>query len=174
MCVLSQKMQNATSSTFVFPQIALAIGVLTSNRRGGSCTSSIAGLPLLAAIAGYCWGWGGGCRRWRIGRGGAAIAGDRRRGGCTRWRIGCGAVAGCHYWVPLLGIGGGGCTSWRIGCGDVAAYRCWVPLLGCHCWVPLLGIGGGCTRWRIGRGAVAGCHCSAAIAACHRWGGGGG
>ena len=32
-----------------------------------------------------------------------AIAGDRG-GGCTRWRIGRGDVAGCHCWVPLPGI----------------------------------------------------------------------
>ena len=39
--------------------------------------AAIAGLPLLAAIAGcHCWGWVG--------------------GGCTRWRIGRGGVAGCH------------------------------------------------------------------------------
>ena len=61
----------------IFPQIALAIGVLTSNRRGGWCTSS---------------------------------------------KIGRGAVAGCHCWVPLLGIGGGGCTRWAD-CRAVA---------GCH------------------------------------------
>ena len=51
---------------------------------------AIAGLPLLG-IAG-----GGGCTRWRIGRGAVA--------GCHCWA----AIAGCHWWVPLLGMGGVG------------------------------------------------------------------
>ena len=99
---------------------------------------AIAGLPLLAT--------GGGCTRWRIGRGAvaawhcwAAIAGDRGGGGCIRWRT----IAGRRCWAPLLGIGGV------------------VTLLGAIAGLPLLGAiagdRGGCTRWRIGHGAVAGC-----------------
>ena len=136
----------------LIPQIALAIGVLTSNRRGGWCTSSKIGRGAVAGC--HCW---------------AAIAGDR--GGwvytladwtwCRCWLPLLTAIAGCHCWgwggwvytladwtwwrcwplmgaiagLPLLGAiagerGGGGCTSWRIGCGDVAGCRCWVPLLG--------------------------------------------
>ena len=64
---------------FFVPQIALAIGVLTSNRRGGWCTSSKIGRGAVAGC--HCW---------------AAIAGDSGGGGCTRWRIGRGGVAGCH------------------------------------------------------------------------------
>ena len=48
---------------------------------------AVAGLPLLGAIAVPLP---------------AAIAGDRG-GGCTRWRIGRGAVAGCHCWAAIAG-----------------------------------------------------------------------
>ena len=51
--------------------------------------SAIAGLPLLAAIAGD---GGGGCRRWRIGRGGVPLMGAIA--GCHCWA----AIAGCHCW----------------------------------------------------------------------------
>ena len=92
----------------VFPQIALAIGVLTSNRRGGDeplwqigrgIQGAIAGrhgeVPLPGAIAGcHCRCYGG----W---------SGDDQLLADWTW---ChhkaplpGAIAGCHCWVPLLG-----------------------------------------------------------------------
>ena len=96
-------------------------------------------VPLLAAIAGcHCW---------------AAIAGDGG-GGCTRWRIGRGVIAGhcwlpllgCHCWVPLLGIG----VGVQVGGLDVvtllaavAGCHCWAPLLGCHCCYVLVMMLGG-------------------------------
>ena len=103
---------------FFIPQIALAIGVLTSNRRGvGVQVRKLDVVPLLAAIAGcHCW-----AALPLLGIGG---------GGCTSWRIGCGDIAGCRCWVPLPGIGGG--VGVHVGGLDV------VPLLGaiagCHCW----------------------------------------
>ena len=121
---------------FLFPQIALAIGVLTSNRRGGWCTSS---------------------------------------------KIGRGAVAGCHCWVPLLGIGGGWCRSWLPLMGAIAGCHCWAAIAGCRTrWqidvvtllgaiagLPLLGIGAGVGVYVGGLDVVP---LLAAIAGCHCWG----
>ena len=69
-----------------FPQIAIAIGVLTSNRGGGRRTTFAHWTGHQNAIAG--------CSR----RG--AIAGCH----CSvLWLSGRGAIAGCHCWVPLEG-----------------------------------------------------------------------
>ena len=66
-CIANSVHGSVGSQCSIFPQIALAIGVLTSNRRGGDCThwrigrGAIAGchswvpfdrVPLLGAIAG--------------------------------------------------------------------------------------------------------------------------
>ena len=101
----------------VFPQIAIAIGVLTSNRGGGD-------EPL-----------------WRIGRGTRVpLQGQRTRCHC-RAIVGChcsvlslwGRVTTnwCHCWVPLQGAivvcyggGEGDRQLWRSGRGAIA---------GCHC-----------------------------------------
>ena len=101
----------------LFPQIALAIGVLTSNRRGGWCTSSKIGRGAVA-----------GCHFW------AAIAGDWGGG----WVY---TLADWTCWLPLLGAIAGlpllaaiaGCHCWGWG-GDVAGCHCWAAIAGCHCW----------------------------------------
>ena len=173
-----------------YPQIALAIGVLTSNRRGGGheLWRSSRWVPLLGAIAGVpllgcCWV----------------------------------PLLGCHCWVPLLGCHCVGChcgvplpdasyqlwrsSRWVPLLGAIAGVPllgcCWVPLLGCHCWVPLLGchcVGCHCgvplpdasyQLWRSSRwvpllGAIAGvpllgccwvpllgCHCWVPLLGCH-------
>ena len=130
-------------------------------------------LPLLGAIAGDGGGVGvhvggldvvavAGCHCW------VPLSGDRG-GGCTRWRIGRGAVAGCHCWAAIAGDRGG--VGVQVGGLDLvtllgAVAIAGLPLLGavallaaiagCHCWAAIGGDrGGGCTRWRIGRGAVA-------------------
>ena len=82
----------------IFPQIALAMGVLTSNRRGVSYQlwRGSRWVQLLGAIAGChagvpCWG---------------AIAGCHCSVpllGCHCWVPLLGAIAVCHAGVPLLG-----------------------------------------------------------------------
>ena len=136
----------------VFPQIALAIGVLTPNRRGGGheLWRGSRWVPLLGAIAGcHCWvplWWCHGCHCWVP------------LWWCHCWVRLLGAIAGCDCWVPLLG-----CHGWVR-----------VPLLGCHCWVPLWRAIAGChcgvplldasyQRWRSSRwvpvlGVIAGYH----------------
>ena len=135
-----------------FPQIALAIGVLTSNRRGGLATNF--GRVHVGSIAGcHCWGAIAGCHcgvPWLD-----AIA------GCHCWVPLWGAIAGCHCGVPWLDAIAG-CHGWmlatnfgrvHVGCdcwvpcwgaiaGGHCSVPCWgaiaaVPWLGCHCWVPL-------------------------------------
>ena len=170
----------------IFPQIALAIGVLTSNRKGGwvykfeNWTWCRCWLPLLGAIAGLPL----------LGIGGVGV----HVGGLDVVPL-LAALAGCHCWVPLLGMGGG----WVYTLADWTWCRCWlpwVPLLGCHCWAPLWGqwldaiarchcrmlatnssgVHVGCHCWAplLGPiawvpllGAIAGCHCWCAIAGCH-------
>ena len=73
--------ENARHRYVIFPQIAFAIGVLTSNRRGG-WLPTLAGFTL-CAIAG--------CHA------GVPLLGAIDRCHCL------GAIAGCHCWVPLLG-----------------------------------------------------------------------
>ena len=93
----------------IFPQIALAVGALTSNRRGDGhqLWRGSRWVPLLGAIARcHCW-------------------------------VPLGAIAVCH-WVPMLGAIAGvpllGRHCWgAIGCHGG------VPLVGCHGRVPLLG-----------------------------------
>ena len=140
-----------------FPR-ALAIGVLTSNRRGG-VTAHLCGLdvpsdrvPLLGAM------WSGAmvrCHCWvplgvsaHVGRLDVPCAMVRWHcwgGVIARWRSERGAIAGCHVvrfhcWVPLLDAIGGG---WL---GHTLTDWPW-----CHCWVPcgkvpLLGAIAGCNR----------------------------
>ena len=127
-------------------QIALAIGVLTSNRGVGyQLWRGSRWVPLLDAIGCHCWvppcRGAMGCHGLPFL---GAIAG-----------VPLLAIAGCHCWgaiagVPLLGAamqGAAGCHCW----GAIAG----VPLLGatmqgaagCHCSVPLLAL----------LGAIAGC-----------------
>ena len=83
-----------------FPQLALAIGVLTSNRRGGlvykfeNWTWCRRWLPLLGAIAGLpLLGIGGGV--------GVHV------GGLDVVPL-LAAIAGCHCWAAIAGDWGGG------------------------------------------------------------------
>ena len=149
---------------FIFPQIAIAIGVLTSNKGGGRPTT----------LTDWTWhqGASAGCRR-------GAIAGCNRRVPLLD------TIAGCHCSVLWLGEGDGQLWGWTW-------CHCWVPLQGaivvcygwgkvtanfgewtwCHCWVPLQGAIVVCYGWgkvtaNFGGvdvvpllGAIAGCHCS--------------
>ena len=127
----------------IFPQIAIAIGVLTSNRGEGD-------EPL--------WRIGRGTRvRLHSGRG--AIAGCHcsvlwlRGRVTTKWTW-------CHCWVPLQGAivvyyGGG-----REGFGGVDVVPLLGAIAGCHCSALWWGKGG---LWGSGRGAIAGCHCRVPI-----------
>ena len=138
----------------IFPQIAIAIGVLTSNRGEGDeplwrigrgtrvpLQGAVDVVPLLGAIVVYC-GWGGG------------------------WRPTLGEWTWCHCWVPLHGAivvcYGGARGGWRPTLGE------WTW---CHCWVPLQGAIVVC--YGGGEGAIAGCSGRVAIAGCHcrrgRW-----
>ena len=118
----------------VFPQIAIAIGVLTSNKGRGRRTT-------LAD-----WTWHQGANAGCSGRG--AIAGCNRRVPLV------GAIVGCH--CSVLWLGGG----WRPTLGGVDM----VPLLGAiagwHCSVLWWGEEGYGQLWGSGRGAIAGFHCS--------------
>ena len=123
-----------------FPQIAIAIGVLTSNKRGGRRTTLTD------------WTWHQGASAGCSGRG--AIAGCNRRVPLLD------AIAGCHCSVLWLGEGDGQLWGWTW-------CHCWVPLqgaiAGCHCSVLWLGEGDG-QLWGVDvvplLGAIAGCHCS--------------
>ena len=160
---------------YVVPQIALAIGVLTSNSRGGA--DQTFGEVVVAAVPGcHCW----------------VPLVDQTFGKVVVAAV-PGRHCGCRSWVPLLGgapllgaIGGSiGSDFWR-GC---CCCRSWVPLVGaigtqlwrgcrsCHSWVPLLLLFlGAIGRWRMGRGcrscrswvpllgAIGGCHWDATLA----------
>ena len=128
----------------IFPQIAIAIGVLTSNRGGGDeplwrigrgtrvpLQGAVDVVPLLGAIAGcHCSVLWLGEGRVTANFGGVdvvplldAIAGCH----CSvLWLSGRGAIAGCHCRVPLqcamVGGGEGNGQLWRSGRG---AMRIW-------------------------------------------------
>ena len=91
-----------------FPQIAIAIGVLTSNRGGGRRTT-------LAD-----WTWHQGASAGCSGRG--AIA------GCIRSVPLLGAIVGCHCSVLWRGEGDG--QLWGSGPGAIAGCQCNVLWLG--------------------------------------------
>ena len=91
---------------FIFPQIAIAIGVLTSNRGGGRRTT-------LAD-----WTWHQGASAGCSGRG--AIA------GCIRSVPLLGAIVGCH--CSVLWLGEGDDQLWGSGRGAIAGCHCRVPL----------------------------------------------
>ena len=147
----------------VFPQIALAIGVLTSNRRGG-WLPTLAGFTLGAMLGCHCWVPLGaiagvpwldaiaGCHCWML---------ATNFGGVHVGRHCCVQLLGCHCWVSLWGAMAG-CHCW----GAIAGCHCGVPWLdaiaGCHCWVPLLDASD--QLWRSSRwvpllGAMLRCHC---------------
>ena len=111
---------------FFFSQIALAIGVLTSNRLGA--IAGCHGCHCWGAIAGchgcHCWG---------------AVAGVPLLVGRHGWKPLLGAIAGCHCWMLATNFGGVhvGCHCWVPCWGAISGCHCLVPLLGCHCWVPL-------------------------------------
>ena len=164
--------QNA-HACHVFPQIAIAIGVLTSNRGGGRRTTLADWTWHQGAMAGcHCsvlwWGETMVGQLWGSGRGtrvplqgaiaGSMVGGDDGGPTLGEWTWHQGAIAGCHCRVY-----GGGRRWWaNFGGVDVAP--------GCHCWVPLQGLWWGETMvgqlWGSGRGtrvplqgAIAGCHC---------------
>ena len=138
----------------LFPQIAIAIGVLTSNRGGGRRTTLADWTWHQGAIAGcHCsvlwWGETMVGQLWGSGRG-------------TRVPLqGAIAIPGCHcdvlWWGETM-VG----QLWGSGRGTR------VPLQGAICWVPLQGAivmcyGGG-RRWWANFGGVdvdvaPGCHC---------------
>ena len=126
----------------IIRQLGLAIGVLTSNRKGvgyqlwrGSRWA-----PLLGAIAGVppCRG-AAGCHCWVPLLN--AISGCQLLD-CHCWVPPCRGAAGCHCWVPLLGrvalLGAiAGCSTNFPTLGAIARCHCWMPLRESHCWVPL-------------------------------------
>ena len=153
----------------VFPQIAIAIGVLTSKKGrgrrttladwtwhqagaivgchcrvlwlGGRMTTNFRGVvPLLGAIVG--------CHCSVLWLGGRVT---------TNWS-GRGAIAGCH----CSGYGGRGVVCYGWGGGWRPTLREWTSLgewTWCHCWVPLQGAGegeGDAQFWGSGR-SIAGC-----------------
>ena len=75
--------EQVTTKIVIFPQMAIAIGVLTSNR--GEADQPL-WLPLQGAIV-VCYGWGA-------------------EGDDQFWWSGRGAIAGCH--CSVLWLGGGG------------------------------------------------------------------
>ena len=116
----------AAIADMIIPRIALAIGALTSNRRGGR----------------HCWVFSApllGCHCW------VPLLGAMLR--CHCWVPCCGAIAGCHCWVPLLGGAiAWGCHCWVPLLGAMAG----VPWLGCHCLMLATNLGGvhvGCHFW---------------------------
>ena len=189
----------AINAFFIIPQMALAIGVLTSNRRGGWLPTlagftlgAIAWVPLLGAIVGcHCWmpllgaiawvpllGAIVGCHCWMLA---TNFGGVHVRRHC--WAPLLGAILlGCHCRVPLLGAIAGvpllgaivGCHCWGAIAGRHCSVKllgchCWGAIAGCHCWVPLLG----CHCWVPLWSAMAGCHCwvplPGAMLGCHCW-----
>ena len=148
----------------VFPQIAIAIGVLTSNRGEGDeplwrigrgtrvpLQGAVDVVPLLGAIE-VCYGWGG----WRPTLGEWTWCHSRAivvcyGGGRGGWRPTLGEWTWCHSRVPLycamVGEGEGDGQLWGSGRGAIAGCHCsvlwlgWRPTLGewtwCLCWVPL-------------------------------------
>ena len=115
----------------IIRQLGLAIGVLTSNRKGVAYQlwRGSRWVPLLGAIARHCW---------------VPLLECRHAGlpllGCHCWS----AIAGCHCWVPpcmpLLGAIAGvpwlGWHGWTLA-SAIARCHCWMPLRESHCWVPL-------------------------------------
>ena len=116
----------------VFPQIAIAIGVLTSNRGGRRRTTLADWTWHQGAIAG-CSGRGAiaGCHRTMVGG----------EGDDQLWGSGHGAIAGCRCSVPWLGEG-----RVTANFGGILGEWTW-----CHCWVSLQGAIVVCYGGRKGR-----------------------
>ena len=91
------------------------------------------------------------------------------------YTLACGAVAGCHCWVPLLGMGGVGVQVGGLDVvtllGAVTGCHCWAAIAGCHCWVPLLAAIAG-DRWVYTLADWTWCRCWLPLAGCHCWAGG--
>ena len=126
------------SCSDLFPQIAIAIGVLTANRGGGRRTTLADWTWHQGAIAG-CSGRGiVGCHR-KVPLHSAMVGGE---GDDQLWGSGRGAIAGCHCSVLWLGVR----VTTNFGGVDV------VPLLGaiagCHCSVLWLGGGIFSLHWQ--------------------------
>ena len=118
----------------VIRQLGLAIGVLTSNRKGVGYQlwRGSRWVPLLGAIGRHCWVPLLECRHAGL------LLGAIARCHCWVPLLGChcwSAIAGCHHachcWVPLLG-----CHGWMLA-SAIARCHCWMPLRESHCWVPL-------------------------------------
>ena len=153
---------NMAKACQFFPQIAIAIGVLTSNRGEGDeplwrigrgtrvpLQGAVDVVPLLGAIV-VCYGWG-----VTTNFGGVdvvpllgAIAIVVCYGGGRRVTANFGGVDVVPLQGAIVVCYGGG----ESGCGAVA--RCH-----CHCSVLWWGEEGDSQLWGSGRGAIAGCHC---------------
>ena len=112
----------------IIRQLGLAIGVLTSNRKG--LATNFGGVH----VGRHCWVPLLESRHAGVLLG--AIAGPLL--GAT---VQGGAIAGCHCWraiavVPLLGAIAGCSTNFPT-LGAIARCHCWMPLGESHCWVPL-------------------------------------
>ena len=137
----------------IIRQLGLAIGVLTSNRKG--LATNFGGVH----VGRHCW---------------VPLLESRHAG------VLLGAIAGSHCSMPFLGAIAGvpllECHCWVPPCRGAAGCHGWVPWLGaiagCHCWaaiagLPLLGAIAGCSTNFPTLGAIARCHCEKAIAGCH-------
>ena len=123
----------------IIRQLGLAIGVLTSNRKGFA--TNFGGVH----VGRHCW---------------APLLESRHAG------VLLGAIAGSHCSMPFLGAIAGAplpeCHCWVPPYRGAAGCHCWVPLV--HCWgaiggVPLLGAIAGCSTNFPTLGAIARCHC---------------
>ena len=94
---------------------ALAIGVLTSNRRGG----------WLATLAGFMLGAIAGCHCWGAIAGAPLLGASYQLWRSSRWVPLLGAIAGCHAGVPLLR-----CHCWVLATNFGGVH------VGRHCWAP--------------------------------------
>ena len=127
----------------IIRQLGLAIGVLTSNRKGFA--TNFGGVH----VGRHCWAPLLESRHAGVLLG--AIAGSH----CSMPFLGAiagvplpvllGAIAGCHCWVHCWGAIGGvpllgaiaGCSTNFPTLGAIARCHCWMPLGESNCWVPL-------------------------------------
>ena len=170
----------------LFPRIALAIGVLTSNR-GGGVSAHLGGLDVPCDIAR--------CQVQTLADWTPRLQSGRLQSGrpCQAppfWSTlviassycSCFTLLSAVLFLATLNRRGGwlatlagftlraiaGCIAWVPLLGALLGCQCWVPLLGaiarCHCrcamqWVALLGAIAGVPLLGAIVGAMAGCHC---------------
>ena len=122
----------------IIRQLGLAIGVLTSNRKGFA--TNFGGVH----VGRHCW---------------APLLESRHAG------VLLGAIAGSHCSMPFLGAIAG--VPLPVLLGAIAGCHCWVHCWGAIGGVPLLGAIAGCSTNFPTLGAIARCHWEKAIAGCH-------